>query len=358
MRLFIAVDDLSDGGPIWINSLIPMLAVFSECFEVTVLQAPAKERPRARLPARYERWRTLEATRRSWCSEVRGALDADGPNVLMVWGDAVHWSRALWPVWDLFSHRVLYVLDTLEPGDIGPGIASRFDLVACFCADLEARHVAATGLPTLFFPAHADTLRHHWAGAYRPLDMLISGRRDDRHHLPLFLHFNRPDVDRVFVDVMSRGQTPMSRAQEFALLASTYAKAASAFCYEPSGVPRFRGGSPLLERWVHAWMSGCTVFGTRPRGRATDVLMDWADSTIELPDDPQAAIDLVEETLSDAEGMARRRRGNVREAVRRHDTRLRIAELLAVLDLPRPPGLVTGLDRLAALEKELAQLSG
>jgi hypothetical protein len=189
------------------------------------------------------------------------------------------------------------------------------------------------------------------------LDLLIVGRREDRYHRPLYIHFNAPEQDRIFVDLATRGQTALTREQEFRLLMSAHAKAAAVFCYEPSDTPRFHGRSPLLPRWVHAWTSGCTVIGTRPLGGGTDALMDWPEATIELPPDPADAIDLVEVTLSDRDGMARRRHRNVLEAVRRHDTRCRIREMLQRLDLPMPAPLEAGLERLGALAEQLAPLA-
>jgi hypothetical protein len=304
--------------------------------------------------ARLKDWRFNKKLRQSYTDEVRSKLDPVGPNLLMIWGNGIHWLDALTPVWDLFSHRILYVLDTVQPDDINADFLGRFDLVTCFCNDLAESYAARVTCPTLFFPAHVDTLRFHNPRSYRPLDMLMLGRREDRYHLPLFTHFNAPDQDRVFIDFVTRGQTPMTRDQEFQLLMSAYGKAASTFCYEPSGVPRFRGRSPLLERWVHAWTSGCTVFGTRPHGSRTAELMDWPGSTIELPSEPQEAIGFVDSVLSDHDGMVRRRQRNVLEAVRRHDTRLRIEQMLLKLDIPRPSNLRIGLDRLSALQRTLA----
>ena len=356
MKIFILADDLSDGGPLWINALMPMLKVFSECFDVTLLQVPRAGRPLPLPLARLHKWRVMRSHRESWTNDVRSQLDPNGPNLLMVWGSGIHWAHALAPVWDLFSHRILHVLDTQEPEHVKLDLLTRFDLVTCFCNDLAESYAARADRPTLFFPAHVDTLDFHSSKPYRPLDMLIVGRREDRYHLPLFSYFNAPDQERVFIDFVSRGQSPMTREQEFRLLMSAYGKAAAAFCYEPSGVPRFRGRSPLLERWVHAWTSGCTVFGTSPRGGGTTELQDWPESTIELPSEPQEAVELVNLVLSDEEGMSRRRKRNVLEAVRRHDTRLRIEQLLLTLGLPKPEKLQSGLERVSALENELASM--
>jgi hypothetical protein len=358
MKLFLLTDNLSDGGPIWINILWPTVKVYSECFDVTLLEVPpndAVRRPRGL--AKLDTWRRMRRQGRSWDAQIRRDLDPSGPNVLLVWAastNTVAWSRALEPVWPLFSHKVLQVLDTMQPEHVSKDDLAKFDLVTCFCRDLGDAYAAKTNQPTLFLPEHLDTLSFHCFGGFRPLDLLLVGRRDDRHHRPLYAHFNAPQRDRIFIDLVTRGQTAMTRQQEFRLLMSAHAKAAAAFCYETGDVPRFRGRSPLLSRWVHAWTSGCTVFGTRPRGGGTEELMDWPEATIELPADAKDAIELVEATLSDGKGMALRRYRNVLEAVRRHDTRYRVAQILGHLDLPLSAPLVTGLEQLDELAEQVA----
>jgi hypothetical protein len=281
--------------------------------------------------------------------------------VLLVWAAStslLEWSRALERVWHLFTHRVLQVIDTMQPEHVPVDHFARFDLMTCFCRDLAEAFAKKFDQPIVFLPEHVDTLAFHCTANFRPLDLLLVGRRDDRYHAPVYSYFNAPERDRVFVDLVTRGQTPMSREQEFRLLMSAHAKAAAAFCYEPSDVPRFHGRSPLLSRWVHAWTSGCTVFGKRPRGGGTNELLDWPEATIELPADSKEAIGLVEDTLADTHGMIARRHRNVLEAVRRHDTRYRIAQILQHFDLPFPSPLVNGLEHLEELVAQLSLQEG
>ena len=358
MKLFLLTEDLSDGGPIWMNVLWPTVRIYSECFDLTMLQVPRSGAPRGHgALGKFRSWRRIRSQRPVWTSQVLRELDQAGPNLLLVWArssKSVSWSHALEPVWHLFSHRILHVLDTMQPEHVSVDDLARFDLVTCFCHDLADAYRKTHHRPTLFLPEHVDTMAFHNVGDCRPLDLLVVGRREDRYHLPLYTHFNAPEQKRVFVDLATRGQTPMTREQEFRILMSAHAKAAAAFCYETAGVPRFRGRSPMLTRWVHAWTSGCTVFGTRPQGGGTGTLMDWPGSTIELPSDEQDAIALVEETLADKAGMALRRHRNVLESLRRHDTRYRIAQMLQSLDLPIPAPLATGLERLDALAERLS----
>jgi len=74
--------------------------------------------------------------------------------------------------------------------------------------------------------------------------------------------------------------------------------------------------------------------------------MDWPESTIELPDDPRDAIQLIEDILSDEASMKQRRNRNVIEALERHDTRYRLRDLFVDLKLPLPSHLQNGLAEL------------
>lgn len=335
-----------------------MLKVFKECLDVTHIQVPlASKFQGQRILAPLKSRQAARQLRQKWTAQIRKEMDHAGPNILMVWGAGIHWVHLLEPVWDLFSHRVLHILDTLQPDDVSRPLLESFDLVSCFCSDLAESFGRQREVATLFFPAHLDTLNFHNPRAYRPIDLLVVGRRVNHFHEPLYTYFNAPQRERVFIDFVTRGQTPITRESEFRLLMSTHGKSSAAFCYEPSGVPRYQGRSPLLDRWIHAWSSGCTVFGIKPKGGKTAELQDWPESTVELPTNPQESIDMVEAVLSDAEGMTRRRNRNVLEAVRRHDTRRRIALLLSALKLPEPGELKEGLERLSALEAQLEEMS-
>ena len=153
--------------------------------------------------------------------------------------------------------------------------------------------------------------------------------------------------DRLSLDFVSRTRnTRYTSEEEFRLLAATYGKSKTAFCFDPSKLDRFHARSPLTERWVHAWTTGCTVIGTAPTGAGVAAASDWPEAMIDLPETPLEAIEATEAILSDEAGLARRRVRNVAEALRRHDTRHRLGQLLDDLDLPRPEALKAGIEAL------------
>ena len=58
-----------------------------------------------------------------------------------------------------------------------------------------------------------------------------------------------------------------------------YARTKISFCFEPSNAhPRFKGYSPMTERWPHSWASGRTVVGKQPPELAAADQLDWPAS--------------------------------------------------------------------------------
>jgi hypothetical protein len=292
---------------------------------------------------------------------VEQNLRDDEPSVLVVWAAGtrnVLWTRALDDVWERFSHRVLHVCDTMQAEHIPADLLARFDLVTCFCGDLTEDYKNATGGRAIFMPAHLDTLDFHSTSSFRPIDLIVCGRRDPDLHRPLHRHFNELGKDRIYLDFRTDGQEKISCEDGFRLLMSTYSKSSAVFCFEPSYVGRFKGRSPLLSRWVHGWAAGCTVLGKAPTGKGTQSLLDWPEAVIDLPRDPREAIDLVEHILNDAEGLERRRYRNVYEAIARHDTRLRLRSMFRALGANEPAALTEEIGRLNAFRDSFARKAG
>jgi hypothetical protein len=360
VKLFIFAEDLSGRGPVWLNILWPMYQVYASTFDTTYLPMP-HEKPGRHLP-RFNRWSEIRRHAPKYRDTVLRELSAVGPNVLVVWASSarhVLWTRALDKVWGEFSHRVLHVCDTMQVDHMPRDLLERFDLVTSFCGDLAEDYKAALGGRTIFWPAHLDTLTYHSVKSYRPIDLIVVGRRNQNLHAPLHQHFNQLDGEHLFLDFVTKTQPDSPGCEEqFRVLMATYAKSSAAFCYDASYVPRFRNRSPLLSRWVHAWAAGCTVFGRKPTGRGTAELMDWHEATIDLPEDSDEAIAVVHEVLKDKEAMAERRLRNVLEAMRRHDTRLRIKTTLNKLGLKTPAALAEQLSQLDALQQSIGKAHG
>lgn len=353
MKVFILTSALDGSGPVWMNIFWPHYAAIADSVPTELLTVPDMFEDTSR--TRFDRlkfWKPApfgdgSALRR----QVLARLDDDGPNILIVWAllrRDIERADLLAPIWDRFSHRVLSIVDNIEPEYALDKVAGRYDLITSFCGDLARAYETAASTPAIFYPPHTDVLGFHVTGDYRPMDLFVVGRRDKALHTPLHKHFNAPGSGRLSVDHVSRmSNFSYSAEEDFRLLMAGYGRSKLAFCFEASGNVRFRSRSPLTERWPHAWAAGCTVIGSTPTGTGVAEAADWPEATIDLPAEPSAAIEMIEALLSDEAGLRTRRLRNVEEALRRHDTRHRLARLLDELSLTRPPGLVAGLERLA-----------
>lgn len=358
MKLFILSDDFNGDGPVWMNIFWPHYTAYAASVPTVLMHTPYQMAAKGRLGFFLQNRRERQAHGQRLCDLVKREKDQNGPNILIVWAlnirDIVR-SRLLEPVWDQFDHSVLWVLDTVNVEHAQQNDLMRFDLIASICGDIGKDFETRTGKTVLYMPPHTDVLQFGTADSYRPLDLMVIGRRERDLYKPIHLHFNRPDVKRLSADLRTRTNNFSANAQdECRILMSAYARAKIAFCFEPSHAhPRFRGYSPMTERWPHAWASGCTVVGTRPTGRGAAEQMNWPEATLELPETPDEAIRYLETLLEDDKGFTRRRFRNVAEAARRHDTRHRFKHLLEALDLPRPENLDQGLRDLERMADDM-----
>ena len=103
----------------------------------------------------------------------------------------------------------------------------------------------------------------------------------------------------------------------------------------------------VTSRWLESLAAGCIVVGKRPISTMADEMLSWSDCTIELPDDPAAAVDAVEELLQTEEAKFDEiRRTNMRNTMLYHDIRSRIADLLKAFGIDQPQSLSGELEEL------------
>ena len=352
MKIHFLSRSLHDDGHVSRNNSAGHLQAFSTVAEVSELPIPSKVVDRVGgVGAKLRALRQMPEVGRSLIDRIRMETGSPGPHILI---HTVHspWdlraSSRLDPVWDRFDHRIANVIDNVDLETRVSQSVTRYDLVTCFCDDLRRELEGRFAVPTLHWPAHTDVLGHVSVGDRRPIDLLEVGRRDRSRH-ERFDAFCRSSADRPFMlDFTTRPNSnfPAPAAIEFQRLMSTYARARLAFCETPATNVRFKGRAPLTGRWIHAWTAGCTVIGTRPRGGGVEALTDWPESTLELPENIDDQIPFILDVLDDEEGLRRRRHRNATEALRRHDTRHRLAALLDHLDLPNPDRLDSMLDSI------------
>lgn len=349
MKIFILTTDFTAESPPWINIFWPHYNAIRASAPTVLLTTPnGAEEPTFQEKLAERRRRKPDAKRLQ--ATIEAELDPSGPNLLLVWAlrrRDIDRATLIEPLWDRFSHKVLTIVDNLQARHTTDHAKGRYDRVTSFCGDLARDYEKTLGIPALHFPPHTDALTFATPGAYRPIDLFLVGRRDMGVWPQIHHHFNAPGRNRLSVDFVSRTRNTRDDSEaEFRGLIGGYGKAKAAFAFDPARLDRFHARSPLTERWVHAWTAGCTVIGSAPTGAGVAEATDWPDSTINLPGTGPEAVEAVEAILADEEGLARRRVRNVAEALRRHDTRHRLARLLDELGIPRTAALEEGLSDL------------
>lgn len=362
MRIFILSRDLSGTGPVWLNILWPEYNAIKEGVDCDLVSVPNTQHDAGNfITKRYNKWNEYRKNGDEIRDSIRANLDPEGQNLLIVWAgtvDMIEWANVIAPISSVFNQKILQIYDAIEPKTVPVQLSSQFDLITCFCQDRAWDFEKETGIETLYLPFSCDVLNFHCVDDYRPIDMLVVGRRNKEIHKALTEYFMDPKKRRFILDFNTRTQRyekPPGAEEEFKLLMSAHDRASVTFCWETSDMPRLGGTSPLLSRWIHSWASGCMVFGTRPKGSGTQDLFDWDGSIFELSGDPDEAIYLIEQCLQDSDQMAKQRVQNVIETLRRHDTRYRLRDLMLHLDLPISDRLQQGLNALNARANELEE---
>ena len=364
MKIHFLSRSLHDNGRVFRNNSAAHLQACASVAEVSELGIPSDIADEVdTLGGKMQSLRKIREARPELIARIKEETSSPGPHILLhtvmsPWDLRV--ANRLAPVWDRFDHRIVNVIESLGPEVRGTEIMSRYDLLTCFCEDLRMELERAFGLSSLHWPAHTDVLGYASVGSDRPIDLLQVGRRDLAQYERIDTYC-RSATDRPFLlDFSTRPNAshPSSAAVEFERLMNTYARAQVAFCETPATIPRFKGRGPLTARWVHGWTAGCTVIATRPMGSGVDALTDWPESMLEFPENPDDEIPFILDVLSDEEGLHRRRHRNVAEALRRHDTRHRLAALFDRLNLPRPERLKSTLESIESKAEAIDMSSG
>lgn len=347
-------------GPVWRNGYAPLMDLLSRCGDFQLIPLPWRSSGAANKVLNSVQSRVQEPRVAPELARQVKFGNSD-QHLLFTVAFSPKDVRLAASTYDLVANgdakRVIYISENIEPADIAAHYWKSFDLILSFCPDLGKLIEEETGVPVLYWAAHLDCLNFHNAATYRPIDVLCYGRTRTDILFEIQERFARPDSGRLCVDFTTRWHPNrlQSAAAEFRLLFDLLSKSRLNFCFAAHDVPRFKGRSPLLYRWVHGWAAGCTILGTNPNSDLVKEHINWENSTIELPAEVDAACAKIEEVLMDVEGMQRQGLLNTSETVARHDSRYRLRNMFAKLGFDEPAFLGDEIEQLAALN---AQLTG
>jgi hypothetical protein len=272
-----------------------------------------------------------------------------GPNVLLVAGICPNFLLsifALGPVLDQFDVRVGYLLDGFDPHHLNQPPLTKLDHLFVIDSDMADKVRSLYSIPVSWLPLGINTDAWGKYSTSRSIDVMGYGRIDEAVHERLQKHYNQPDSDRLYFHSTFSCSGVFNPKEHITLQVKLLKRSKINLCFEVSNIPRFCGRSPLLYRWLEGWAAGTAIVGTRPRDPGVEALINWPDSTLELPTDQDDWVPFLEALLDDEAKLAAISQRNYRECRLRHDWRYRLRDLFNTLNLPIP----------LTLEQELTEM--
>jgi hypothetical protein len=282
----------------------------------------------------------------------------NGPNILFVMGMGPRFllsMPALGKLLKQFDLRIAYLADGFDPKHIDRDVVHLLDGLMLPIAEMVDEVNGLVPAKSAFIPLATDAL--NWASyhADRPIDIMSYGRTRQEVHRCLQRVYGAPESDRIYFHTTSSSPEVFSPKEHRALLWKMLTRSKVNLCFEASNLPRFRGYSPILLRWFEGFAAGCTIVGNRPFGKGVKELIDWENSTIELPKNPLEWHSFMEGILSDSSFLRENSIRNYRECLARHDWRYRIRDMFQMFDLPVPDTLTQSLSQLNRKVQEVSE---
>jgi hypothetical protein len=296
---------------------------------------------------------------------IQDLILPEGPNVLLIVsleGAALRLLSAI-PHWrQRFELVSAYVYDAWWP-EIYPKFTAQLDRIFVPLPEVIDSLRREFHIPVSLLPFGADALRHGSDRPHRSIDLMSYGRIPKADHAAFFREFNDPGSDRLYYRSTPRPserspQTPYPLrrdTEDTALLYHCLRHTKIALAYDTlhPGMRQFPYSFVTL-RWFQGGAAGCAIVGKRPTTPLADELLDWEDATIELPDDPQASVECIQDLLRDTSRLRGIQQRNYLQHLSRHDWRLRIRDWLTELGVPLPKPLI---EQIAAIKIQSGQIS-
>ncbi len=271
------------------------------------------------------------------------------PNILLVTGisyKSLLMMPALGDLLKKFDIRIAYLFDIFEPRHLDRQVISDLDYLFVPVAEIADQVNDMFPVKAAFLPHGINALKFGSNSPNRWIDVIGYGRCNPKLHEYLQVHFNQPGTEQTYFHSTFSGAQVNSYREHKMLLAKLLGKSKISLCFESSKEERFKGYSPLLTRWLEGFAAGCTIVGKKPFGKGVADLINWQNSTIDIPDSPSEWIPFFEELLGDNEMLLANSQRNYHECLLRHDWRYRLRQMFQTVDLPIP----------AKLDEEIAQL--
>jgi hypothetical protein len=186
----------------------------------------------------------------------------------------------------------------------------------------------------------------------RVIDVYSFGRRSPGTHRAL-LDLAAQDAITYVFDSLNGGSIPSvdhaaHRASLTHLMKRSRYVMAYRFNESPDALARTAGEEHIPLRYFEATAGGAVLLGSSPRTPDWDACFDWPDAVIPIAWDAHDIGRVLADLDAQPDRLARARRHNVANALRRHDWVYRWGRVLDAAGLPHPAQMT---DRIAHLER-------
>jgi hypothetical protein len=256
-----------------------------------------------------------------------------------------------------FDCVAAYICDSWEPWIYPSKIIREIDHLFVPMPEMVQELTEAFQIPVTCVPFGAAAYDFCKISDDRPIDLISFGRMPEHHHDAFVKKFSQPGSSYRYLRTTPRSRVdfplePYEQRSDLSDLQELYRllqQSKLALCYESvfSGMRKFPH-SFVTMRWFEAGAAGCVIVGKRPTTPLAAKLLDWENATIELPDDGDAAAEVIVKLLQDLPRLQEISLRNTMQHLARHDWRWRISQMLEVLEVPQPPTLQSQLAEIKA----------
>ena len=238
---------------------------------------------------------------------------------------------------------------------------AKFDLIVCSQHGSVGPLARRAGQRCEWLPAGIDTLRFH--PGFRPpprtIDVFAMGRRSEVSHRVLLEHATRHGWTYLF-DTLEvrrvRGGDHMQHRRQLAELV----KRSRYFLANRGRIDRVEDTGEQEEvglRSLEGAAGGAVLIGDAPRGAHVAAMFGWPDAHIHVPFDSTDIAEVISALDREPERLARIRRENVVQSLRRHDWAHRWQTVLGMLGLAPTERLRLRMQELEQLAVRTAHVS-
>jgi hypothetical protein len=260
------------------------------------------------------------------------------------------------PQWrSRFDIVCAYVLDAFMPQAPKHRTVSRFsgligmlDHVFIPMTGCAEAYQMAFETPVSFLPYACNVIKFGSNSLNRPIDVIGYGRQHTHHSQLISAHYNTLDSDRLYYFTSHMNISTVNNFYNHrSLFWKILQRSQIALSYDPITTnPERFPFSFITQRWFECLTAGCLVVGNRPNCPEVSHLLNWQDSTIDMPSCSENIIPFLEDLLTDRERLNEAHQRNYIHCLASHDWCHRIADMFNHLNISHPEPLRQSLEIL------------